>query len=124
MDDLYHQTILDHNKYPKNWGKLKGSGVLSSAETNSSCGDKIEVSIKLLGQIIDDIKFTGEGCAISIAATSMLTQHIKDEKLNIKNLDEISIQDIEKMLGIGPNPAREKCLTIGLHTIKQTLKLT
>lgn len=119
MDDLYQQIILDHYKHPHNWGKLSGHGVISSAETNSSCGDKIEASVMLSGQKIVDIKFTGEGCAISIAATSLLTDYLRHKK--ISDLNKISLSNIESMLGIGPNPAREKCLTIGLHTIKTTI---
>ena len=72
---LYEEVILDHNRSPRNWGEIPGARHV--AGTNPLCGDKISLSVQVDGDVITDIRFTGEGCAISKASASMMTQAMK-----------------------------------------------
>jgi nitrogen fixation NifU-like protein len=115
MTDMYADIILEHYKHPQNKGTLQNASV-SHEEYNPLCGDRIKIQLLIEGDKIKDVKFAGTGCAISIAATSMLIESIKGKSLEeIKNLDK---KDIMEMLGVEVNPARVKCALIGLKTLK------
>ncbi len=117
--NLYAQNIIDHYKNPRNFGTLKGKRI-SHNEANYSCGDKLMVDIKLKGDYILDIKFSGAGCAISQAAMSMLTEYIIDKK--VKEVLKIKYSIIEKILGIKVTESRRKCAELGLKTVQNALK--
>ncbi|MFI5415524.1 MAG: iron-sulfur cluster assembly scaffold protein, partial [Candidatus Lutacidiplasmatales archaeon] len=76
--DMYQEIILQHYRSPKNFGPLEPSD-LKGAESNPLCGDHIELAIRLDPSrgSIEDVRFTGDGCAIAVASTSMLTQKLK-----------------------------------------------
>ena len=77
LRDLYQSVILDHSRKPRNFGELHGDGCVHVHGDNPSCGDESDVYLKLIGGKIEDIKFNGQGCAISQASASMMTQKIK-----------------------------------------------
>ncbi len=115
--DLYSEIILDYFKNPVNKGKIvEPTG--TATEDNPTCGDKIRVDLLLdkKGKVLE-AKFSGEGCAISQAATSMLTEKlIGKTPAQIKKIDN---EMIYKMLNIPISPARVKCALLGLVTAKK-----
>ena len=75
-DEIYKENILDHYKNPRNFGEIVEAEIKRS-ELNSICGDMIRLFVKLKDNKIIDVKFKGNGCAISMASTSMLTEKLK-----------------------------------------------
>ncbi len=113
--DMYGELILEHYKKPLNKGALEKPSV-SHEEYNALCGDKVRIQLIIEKDRIKDIRFDGKGCAISIAATSMLTEAVRGKTLEeVRKLDR---EDIMKMLGVDVNPSRIKCALIGLKTLK------
>jgi len=113
--DMYAEQILEHYKHPQNYGMLAGKNV-DHEEYNPLCGDKIRMQLFIENNTIKDVKFIGSGCAISQAATSMLTEVVKGKTISeVKHMDR---EDVMKLLGVEVNPARIKCATIGLKTLK------
>ena len=113
------QNILDHFKNPENYGKLDNF-THSYELKNLSCGDSIFVYLNVVDNVIKEVSFTGEGCAISQASMSMLSEEI----INM-SLDEFSKLDsnfIKDMLEIDLGPSRLKCATLGLESIRKSLK--
>lgn len=115
MDDLYRELILDHYQHPHNHGEIPDADI-SYEDSNPLCGDKIRIDIKLKGNIVEQVRFNGKGCAISQASASMLT-----DELVGKSLDEIKKMDkdfVINLLGIPLGPARIKCALLPLKVIK------
>ncbi len=116
MDDLYRENILDHYQNPRNYGRLDDPDI-SYEDDNPLCGDVIRIDLKLdEGGRVCQVSFSGEGCAISKAAASMLT-----EKVLGKNLDEvkqIGKDDVLEMLGMQLGPVRLKCALLSLKVLK------
>ena len=117
--DLYKQQILDHYKNPRNFGQIKNPDV-KIEEANSSCGDKLELSLRIKQTTIKDVKFKGQGCAISIATASLLTEQIKGKKL--KEVECLDKDDLFKLLTIKVNPGRVSCATLALQAVKKSIK--
>lgn len=118
MDDLYREHILDHFKHPRNKGTIENPDI-TFEDSNPLCGDVIRMDIKLKDGFIEDVKFSGKGCAISQASASMLTEAIKGEKVD--NVKAISKEDIFDMLGIPLSPSRVKCALLSLKVLKAGL---
>ncbi|MBI4991341.1 SUF system NifU family Fe-S cluster assembly protein [Candidatus Gottesmanbacteria bacterium] len=121
MDDIYRENILDHYKNPRNFGKLKNP-TASFSLYNSACGDKIEIQLKMKNEklkIIEDIRFSGEGCAISMASASMLTEKVM--RKNIHEIKKLNTQDILDMLGITLTPTRLKCALLPLEVLQKAI---
>lgn len=116
--DLYREQILDHYKHPRNFGHLKKPDV-TQEEGNITCGDKIIMEINMNKDKIKQIAFSGEGCAISQASASMLTEKVKGMRVN--NIMSISLNDITDMLGTTLTPSRVKCATLSLEVLHKTL---
>lgn len=116
--DLYREEILDHYKNPRNFGEVKNF-VLKDSDRNSSCGDSLEMGVRVKNGKITDIKFTGVGCAISLASASMLTEMLKGKTL--KQAAKINDAVMLKRLGIPISLTRQKCATLGV-AIWQKLK--
>ncbi len=115
MDDFAREVILDHYKNPRNFGVIEEADI-SYQDNNPFCGDEIRIDIKLNGNRVEDIKFSGKGCSISMAAASMLT-----EEMMGKSLDEIREFGKEKMLellDIPLGPVRVKCGLLALKILK------
>ena len=120
MDNIYRENILDHFKNPRNFGKLTNPSAEFSLY-NSVCGDKIEMDVKVKEERVDDVKFRGEGCAISIASASILTESVKGKELEL--VKKIDRGDIIKLLGISLSPTRLKCALLPLEVLHKILSL-
>jgi nitrogen fixation NifU-like protein len=115
MDDMYRDYILDHYKNPRNQGELSGA-TNTYADSNPLCGDELSMALRIEDDRVADVRFSGKGCAISVASASILTEEIKG-----KTLDEIKAYDrdhILENLGIPISPARIKCALLSLKTLK------
>ena len=121
--DIYREEILDHYKRPRNFSPTKpwrsGVGWSVASDRNASCGDVIEIGVKIKAGKIDDIKFQGEGCAIAMAATSMLTEMVKGK--TIEQAKKLTDKDMMKKLGINISLGRKKCATLGLVVLQKAL---
>ncbi len=132
LDQLYKELILEHYKHPRNKGKLENA--LAEEGINPSCGDEVQLFLKVDNQTISDVKFIGEGCAISQASSSMMTETIKG-----KSFDEVAtltkqfkamihgetpadeLGDLKMLQGISKLHARVKCATLPWVTLEQAL---
>lgn len=116
MEDMYRENILDHYQNPRNYGTLKDPDV-SYEDDNPLCGDVIRIDL-ILDETdrIREVAFSGEGCAISQASASMLTEEIQGKSLEeIKHLGK---EDILELLGIELGPVRLKCALLSLKVLK------
>jgi nitrogen fixation NifU-like protein len=114
-DDLYRDYILDHYKRPRNFGELQPHD-LEAHEHNPLCGDELEVHISVSDGRIADLRFQGQGCAISQAAASIASEELKGMAL-----DEVGKLDADwalELLGIPVSAARRKCALLGLKTVR------
>lgn len=121
FDNLYREEILEHYKNPLNFGNLKKFDVCSKL-LNPFCGDEIEMFIKFKNgrTKIENIGFVGKGCAICIAATSILTDYAKNKK--IEKLTKFSEKDMLELLNIDLSETRKKCGLLGFFVLKDCLK--
>lgn len=118
--DLYRDLILDHYKHPRNFGHLPNPDAVVE-EGNVTCGDRIVIELRVtrhpLPVTIRDIRFSGEGCAISQAAASMLTEKVKG--MSVSQVKKLFRPDIEEMLGVTLTPSRVKCATLPLEVLEK-----
>ncbi len=138
IEDLYQEIILEHNKIPFYYYKMTEATHYFKGH-NSFCGDKIEIFLKLSNNIINDISFYGEGCAISTASASIMVSILKglliSEALNrfeyfhnllnnkcIKNIKNEKYKDLNVFEGVRKYPIRIKCAILAWHTMKIALK--
>lgn len=134
LSELYQQVILDHNKRPRNRGRLPAATRVAHGD-NPSCGDQCSVYLRMDGDRIEDISFDGSGCAISQASASLMTTLLKGRSSAeaaelYKNFHEIvttgkepeEISDIAAFAGVHAFPARIKCATLGWHAAIEALK--
>ena len=142
LKELYQDIILDHGKSPRNFGKFKeyshkGKGY------NPLCGDKVEVYLKLNDKKkVEDLKFEGSGCAISIASTSIMTESVKGKSFDevkeiinafldmIRNTSEVQSNHLDEdqktklmsLSGVKQFPMRVKCATLSWHTLVSAME--
>lgn len=120
--DLYREQILDHYKHPRNFGHLKGAQV-KTEESNVSCGDRIVIEIRLKKgktPVIEEIRFSGEGCAINQASASMLTEKVTGMRLS--DVMKLTLADVEHLLGTQLTPSRVKCAILPLEAIHKAIQ--
>ncbi len=117
--DLYAYQILDHYKQPRNYGLLADADA-SSEQANLSCGDNIVMYIKVDDGVLRNIKFTGDGCAISKATASMLTEKLVGRR--VEDVLSMDLDSIREILGIEISDRRSGCALIGLSAIQASLK--
>jgi nitrogen fixation NifU-like protein len=119
FDQLYREVILDHYRSPRNHGILEPADAHAEGQ-NPLCGDEISVWVRFgEDDTIDDIGFEGHGCAISQAATSMLTDLVKGRSVGeVANLPKEALLD---EIGIPLTPVRLKCAILGLGVLKLAL---
>ena len=116
MDELYRDQILEHYKRPHNYGRLEEPD-LEYEDTNPLCGDEQHVTIRLDEEgKVAEIAFDGKGCAISTAATSMLTEELAGKTR--EELLRIDKQEVLDLLGIEISATRMKCAMLGLKVVK------
>lgn len=115
--DIYKQNIIDHYKNPRNKGKIDNADIIVY-EVNTFCGDALKFYFKFDDKgRVSEVKFEGEGCAISQSTASMLTEELKGMSINeIKNIDQNFIIDL---LGIEISPARMKCAMLSVECFKK-----
>jgi len=118
-EGMYRENILDHYKNPHNKGTIENAEI-KFTENNPLCGDVITVNLKLIDHKVEDVKFSGRGCAISQSATSMLTDEVKGK--SIEEVKNIKREDVVNLLGIEIGPVRIKCAVLGLVAIKNGIK--
>jgi nitrogen fixation NifU-like protein len=120
FDQLYREVILDHYKNPRGHGLLEDADARAEGQ-NPLCGDEISVSVKFGadGETIEDVGFEGRGCAISQAATSMLTELVKGRKAT--EVAELPREELLDEIGIPLTPVRLKCAILGLGVLKVAL---
>jgi len=120
--DMYRQQILDHYKNPRNYGELDDPDFTHVGE-NPSCGDTIQVDVRLEddGDTIEYVAFSGDGCAISQASASMLTERLQGKSL--AELDGLDTDDITEMLGVDISPMRIKCAVLARQVAQDGAKI-
>ena len=134
LDELYQQVILDHNRRPRNRGRIPTAN-RSAHGDNPSCGDQCDVFIRLDGDRIGDISFEGSGCAISMASASLMTTQLKGKTAGeagriFERFREIvttgkepeEISDLAAFAGVHAFPARIKCATLSWHAALNALR--
>jgi nitrogen fixation NifU-like protein len=133
LDQLYRSVIMDHYKNPRNKGVIDESNITVNMN-NPTCGDVIHLTLQVKDDVVQNAKFEGEGCSISMASASMMTQIIKGMKVSdAKNLatvfsdmmlskeidDTIDLGDIESLAGVAKFPARIKCATLAWKAMEK-----
>ena len=116
MNDMYREEILEHYKHPLNKGKIVNADI-SYYDTNPLCGDEVDISIKLGNNKITDIKTDGKGCAISQAASSMLSEAIKGKTL--EEVRQLNKEFVFDLIHIPISIMRVKCALLSLIAIKK-----
>jgi nitrogen fixation protein NifU and related proteins len=137
LSDLYQETILEHNKNPRNFREIEGADRTADGN-NPLCGDALRVYVELEGDTVKDVAFKGSGCAISKASASMMTQVVKGKS---KDEAEILFDEFHRMVtggldveaeenhlgklkifaGVLEFPARVKCASLSWHTLHAAL---
>jgi nitrogen fixation NifU-like protein len=137
LRELYQQVILDHNKSPRNFKKLENANHFAEGY-NPLCGDRIDIYILVEGNIVKDISFQGQGCAISKASASLMSSLVKGKTLDEaekifekfhslvtgKLGDNPDIEDLGKLAvftGVKEFPSRVKCASLAWHTMRSAL---
>jgi nitrogen fixation NifU-like protein len=135
LADLYREVILDHNRNPRNFGTLTPADRVVDG-VNPLCGDKMTLYLRMIGDSIDDIRFEGTGCAISVASSSLMTERVKgrtaEEALALFDDVHGMLMDreleppehMEKLValaGVREYPSRIKCASLGWHALKEAL---
>jgi nitrogen fixation protein NifU and related proteins len=136
LKDLYRDVILDHNRRPRNFGRIEGAERHAEGH-NPLCGDHLTVSVTLDGERIEDIRFEGKGCAISTASASLMTEAVKGkERAAVRALfdkvhslltradaaPDASLGKLAALSGVREFPARVKCASLCWHTLNAALE--
>ena len=137
LNELYQETILEHNKNPRNFREIEDADKKAFGN-NPLCGDALQVFVKMDGDMVGDVAFKGSGCAISKASASMMTQAVKgktreeadqlfDEfhkmvtgEMDIES-DETQLGKLRVFAGVLEFPARVKCASLSWHTLNAAL---
>lgn len=135
LRDLYQEMIIDHGRAPRNFGVLSDATHHKHGQ-NPLCGDKLTVYLQQKNGIVEDVKFEGTGCAISVASASLMTDAVKGKKLeDVLDLFEhfhqlvttgeetdFEIGKLAVFSGVAEFPVRVKCATLAWHTMKAALQ--
>lgn len=135
LRDLYQELILDHGRQPRNFRAIEGASGDADGY-NPLCGDKVHVWVKTEGDVVTDVSFTGDGCAISKASASLMTQAVKGrttvetERLFASfhalvtgqgDATEAAGGKLDVFAGVVEFPARVKCASLAWHTLRAAL---
>lgn len=118
--DMYQEIILQHYRSPHNFGALDGADLVGE-ESNPLCGDRIRLQLKLdaARKAVESVRFDGDGCAISMASASMLTDRLKGRSL--EEVGRLTRDDVIALLGIPLSPVRVKCALTGFAALGRAL---
>jgi len=137
LDGLYREILLDHYQNPRNQGTMDDADTASHGHS-PLCGDEIDVFVKLRGDLLDDVRFSGRGCSISQASASMMTQSVKGHE--VADAEEMAagframmlengvlparpeMEDLEALQGVKKFPVRVKCALLPWSTLKEALE--
>ena len=134
LTDLYREVILDHNKHPRNFGRLDPHDAEAKGH-NPLCGDRLTVTLLRAGDRIADLRFEGNGCAISMASASMMTEAVKGRSraevealfgrvhalLTTQDAGSAELGKLAALSGVREFPARVKCASLCWHTLNAAL---
>lgn len=137
LNELYQETILEHNKNPRNFREIEDADKRALGN-NPLCGDALQIFVKMDGDVVSDVAFKGSGCAISKASASMMTQAVKGRTLHeaeelfdefhrmvTGSLDpeaeETHLGKLRAFSGVLEFPARVKCASLSWHTLNAAL---
>ncbi len=120
VEEIYQQFIIELYKNPLNFGRIENPNYQATLN-NTTCGDQIELFIKVKEEMIQEAKFIGRGCAISQASASLFTGFLKGKK--IAELEKITKDDVLKLIKIdlSKNPSRMKCALLVFETMKKAI---
>ncbi len=137
LRDLYQEVVFDHNRNPRNFRVIEDADRVIEG-FNPLCGDRITLYLKLDGERIADVSFQGQGCAISTASASLMTEIVKgktiDEaehlfqafhKIVTGEDDDLKLEELGKLAvlaGVRQYPSRIKCATLAWHSLESALK--
>ena len=134
-NDLYQQVVLEHKRAPRNFGHL-AAPTHQAQGTNPSCGDRVAVELQLQGGQIEDIRFSGQGCAICMASTSLMTEAVKGRDIAAaqalqqhfravltgeEDPDEAPLGKLVSLAGVRQYPSRIKCALLGWHALMHAI---
>ncbi len=134
-NDLYQEVVLEHKRAPRNFGHL-AQPTHQAEGTNPSCGDRIAVQLRLDGSQVQDIRFTGQGCAICMASTSMMTEAVKGRDVEVAQAlqqhfravltgeeepGEAPLGKLVSLAGVRRYPSRIKCALLGWHALMHAI---
>ncbi|KAF6576902.1 SUF system NifU family Fe-S cluster assembly protein [Paenibacillus polymyxa] len=132
LDDLYRRVIMDHYKNPRNRGRFEDDAVTVDLN-NPTCGDRISLQLKTKDGVVEDARFTGEGCSISMSSASMMTEAVKGKTID-QALDMASrfsslmkgeavefddYEELEALSGVNKFPARIKCAILAWNALRK-----
>jgi nitrogen fixation NifU-like protein len=134
LTELYREVILDHNKHPRNFGRLDPHDAEAKGH-NPLCGDRLTLTLQREGDRIADLKFEGNGCAISMASASMMTEAVKGRSrgevdtlfqrvhalLTEPGASSAELGKLASLSGVREFPARVKCASLCWHTLNAAL---
>jgi nitrogen fixation protein NifU and related proteins len=137
LKELYRDVILDHNRSPRNVGRIEPADA-QAAGHNPLCGDRLTVTLKFEGDRVAEVRFEGQGCAISTASASLMTEAIKGRsRADIERLygevhalltgraaapGAVGLGKLAALAGVAEFPARVKCATLSWHTLHAALE--
>jgi len=116
--NIYQEELMDHYEHPRNQGELEKPD-LEARESNASCGDMVEVMVKLGGEgVVKEVKWRGLGCAVSMAAMSKMSEWLRGKSLEkVEKMNEEEL--LREVIGWEVNPGRRKCLELAVKTVKR-----
>ena len=134
-NDLYQEVVLEHKRAPRNFGHLP-QPTHQAQGTNPSCGDRVAVELLLDGERVQDIRFSGQGCAICMASSSMMTEAVKGRDIAAaqalqqhfravltgeEDPDEAPLGKLVSLAGVRQYPSRIKCALLGWHALMHAI---
>ncbi|MDO5653529.1 MAG: SUF system NifU family Fe-S cluster assembly protein [Brachymonas sp.] len=138
IEDLYQDLVLEHKRAPRRYGPVAGATQRAQG-TNPQCGDSVDVEVRIEGDTLKDIGFTGHGCAICIASSSMMSEALYGKELAVaRDLhtrfrgvltgeiepQEANLGKLQSLAGVRRYPSRIKCALLGWHALMHAIAQT
>lgn len=114
---IYNQSVIQHSQNPHNKGELRNPD-FRATEENPTCGDKITLEVNIQDGVIREVKFNGHGCALSIGASSILTQMVQG--LSVEDASRLRLDDLIDNMG-NPGKLRKGCVGLSLNALQNIL---